>query len=357
MAPVVSGLAANPAFDSRVCVTAQHRSLLDQALDFFQIQPDYDLDLMRTNQSLSELTARILLGMKAVLQSFRPDWVLVQGDTTTALATALAASYKRIPIAHVEAGLRTGNRHSPWPEENNRRMIACLASLHFAPTEAARVNLMAEGHAAATIHVTGNTVIDALLATRSKLEANGTLRQELRSRFGFLDQQRHIILVTAHRRENWGDGLNNVCQALRQIAEREDVTIVYPAHPNPHVQEPASRLLTGHPRIHVIPPLTYPPFVYLMSQAHHIITDSGGIQEEAPALGKPVLIVRDTQERPEAVAAGTAELVGLDTNRIVAGATRLLDDEEAYRAMARAHNPFGDGHAATRIVALLQATH
>jgi UDP-N-acetylglucosamine 2-epimerase (non-hydrolysing) len=354
MAPVVRALAADPTFDSRVCVTAQHRQMLDQVLQLFEIQPDFDLDLMRPGQDLTDITANVLIGLRSVLSDFRPDLVLVHGDTTTTCAAALAAYYQRIAVGHVEAGLRTGNIYSPWPEEMNRRLTGNLTELHFAPTERARDNLLREGVNAERITVTGNTVIDALLDVVQRLRTDDGLRQGILSQFDFLNPARRLILVTGHRRENFGAGFERICEGLATLAQRPDVQIVYPVHLNPNVQEPVRRLLGAADSIHLIPPLDYLPFVALMDRADLLITDSGGVQEEAPSIGKPVLVMRDTTERPEAVEAGTVRLVGTDTAAIVREATRLLDDPDAYRTMSRAHNPYGDGQAASRILATLR---
>lgn len=356
MAPVVSALRARPGLEVQIAVTAQHRHMLDQVLELFGIMPDEDLDVMAPSQTLPDLFARILGGMSEVLARRRPHMVLVHGDTSTTLATALAAFYARIPVAHVEAGLRTGDMAAPWPEEANRRLTAPLASLHFAPTVRARANLLAEGIAAERVHVTGNTVVDALLEVTSQIDADPALRAALDARLPSLDLERRIVLVTGHRRENFGSGMEDICGALTDIADARDVQVVYPVHLNPNVQEPVKRLLGTHPRVHLIEPLDYLPFVRLMGRAHVILTDSGGIQEEAPSLGKPVLVMRDTTERPEAVDAGTVRLVGTDRDRIVREALRLLDaDPETHAAMARAHNPYGDGRAAVRIAEAVEA--
>ena len=353
MAPVVSALKATPGVETLVCVTAQHRQMLDQVLELFGLVPDDDLDVMAPGQSLPDLFARILTGMSGVLAARRPDLVLVHGDTSTTLATALAAFYARIPVGHVEAGLRTGDLQAPWPEEANRRLTAPLSSLHFAPTARSRDNLLAEGLPAAQVHVTGNTVIDALLSVVARIDADPALASSLASRFPFLDPSRKLVLVTGHRRENFGEGFEQMCRAIAELAARGDTQVVYPVHLNPNVQEPVKRILGGVAGVHLVEPLDYLPFVFLMSRAHLLLTDSGGIQEEAPSLGKPVLVMRDTTERPEAVEAGTVRLVGTDRARIVAEASRLLDDAAAHAAMARAHNPYGDGRAAARIAALV----
>jgi len=355
MAPVVHAIRSHPSLEALVVVTAQHREMLDQVLALFDIKPDADLDIMRPGQTLPDLTSRIIQGMTPVLHKLKPDMVLVHGDTTTTLATALAAFYARIPIGHVEAGLRTGNMQAPWPEEMNRRLTAPLCALHFAPTVGARDNLLREGISAETIHVTGNTVIDALLEVDRRLKTDPILSGSMHARFPFLDPSRKLLLVTGHRRENFGDGFERICLALAAIAERPDVQIVYPVHLNPNVQEPVRRLLSHLPNVHLIEPQDYLPFVFLMQQSYLILTDSGGIQEEAPSLGKPVLVMRDTTERPEAVAAGTVALVGTDRERIVKTASRLLDDHVAYEHMSQAHNPYGDGLAASRIAQSLGA--
>ncbi len=346
MAPVVKALAADPGIESRVCVTAQHREMLDQVLALFGIRPDVDLDLMQSGQDLTAITRRVLSGLQPVLKAEAPDLVLVHGDTTTTFAAALAAYYQKIPVGHVEAGLRTGNKYAPWPEEMNRRLAGAITTHHFAPTDRARDNLTAEGVDPASITVTGNTVIDALLEIVEQARAD----QRLLGAYPFLRSDKRLVLVTGHRRENFGTGFDNICRGLAELAGRDDVEIVYPVHLNPSVQRPVREILSGRSNVHLIEPLDYLPFVALMDRAHLIITDSGGVQEEAPSLGKPVLVMRETTERPEAVEAGTVRLVGADQRRIVFEASRLLDDESAYRAMSRAHNPYGDGLAAGRIV-------
>lgn len=351
MAPVLHALCARGDLRVGVCVSAQHRQMLDQVLALFDIVPDDDLDLMRPGQDLTGVTCGVLSGMQRILAARRPRMVLVHGDTSTTFSAALAAFYAGIEVGHVEAGLRTGNMRAPWPEEMNRRLTAPLTTLHFAPTPRARANLIMEGMAEASIEVTGNTVIDALLQVRERLRTDAVLDAEMRERFGFLSPSRRMVLVTGHRRENFGDGFEHICMALRELSEREDVEIVYPVHLNPNVQEPVKRILGDRGRVHLIEPQDYLPFVWLMDRATLLITDSGGIQEEAPSLGKPVLVMRDVTERPEAVEAGTVRLVGTDTARIVAAATALLDDEAAYKSMSRGHNPYGDGHASERIAA------
>lgn len=351
MAPVVEALRDDPRFDARVCITAQHREMLDQVLNLFDIVPDHDLNIMSPGQSLHEVTSRILTGLAPVLDAEKPDIVLVHGDTATTLAASLASYYAQIPVGHVEAGLRTGNMYSPWPEEGNRRVASALAKLHFAPTEKSRTNLMAENIAAESITVTGNTVIDALFLVRDRIDADHALSQELASRFSYLDPSKKLILVTGHRRESFGGGFERICRALRQISDSHpDTEIVYPVHLNPNVQDPVNRLLKGIENIHLIAPLDYLPFVFLMTRAHLILTDSGGIQEEAPSLGKPILVMRETTERPEAVDAGTVRLVGTDVELILSEVDRLMRDEAAYEEMSRAHNPYGDGRACARIL-------
>ena len=355
MAPLVKTLQAHLAFEVKVCVTAQHRHMLDQVLQLFDIQPDLDLNLMRPGQDLSDITSGVLLGLKPVLMQWRPDAVLVHGDTSTTFAASLAAFYQRIPVGHVEAGLRTGNLYSPWPEEANRKLTSVLAQWHFAPTATSRSNLLKEGVSSSAIHVTGNTVIDALLQVREKIVNSPQLRQQFDQNFSFLDPRKRLVLVTGHRRENFGDGFERICQALIRIAQNHaDVQVVYPVHLNPQVQEPVRRLLGDIGNIHLIEPLDYLPFVYLMDKSTLILTDSGGIQEEAPSLGKPVLVMRDTTERPEAVEAGTVRLVGTDVEKIATEASTLLTDAQAYQTMAFAHNPYGDGQACQRIA---QALH
>ncbi len=349
MAPVVESLEQAEGITLGVCVTAQHRHMLDQVLELFSIEPDFDLDVMAENQDLTQITTSVLAGLGPILASWKPDRILVHGDTTTTLAASLAGFYARVPVAHVEAGLRTGNRARPWPEEMNRVLTDTLADLFFAPTEAARRNLEAENIDQRRIVVTGNTVIDALLGVRARIENDAGLRERTERGLPALSPARRLIVVTGHRRENFGAGFERICQALGTLAGREDVEIVYPVHLNPRVQEPVLRLLGGKPNIHLIEPLDYLPFVYLMNRAYLIITDSGGIQEEAPSLGKPVLVMREETERPEAVEAGTVKLVGTDDRKIVSEAENLLDDEAAYAEMSQAHNPYGDGKASQRI--------
>ncbi len=353
MAPVVAELKLKFFGQVGVCVTAQHREMLDQALDLFEIVPEYDLNVMRPGQCLEDVTSNILISMRQVFDSFCPDMVLVHGDTTTAFAVSLAAFYKKIPVAHVEAGLRTGDIYSPWPEEINRRLVASIAIIHFAPTNQSRFNLINESIPSNSIHVTGNTVIDALFRVREMIGESQKLRNTLDKSFEFLDSKKRLILVTGHRRENFGSGFENIAAGLKQLCEREDVELIYPVHPNPEVKKSIHGLLGNKGNIHLINPLDYLPFVYLMNRAYMVITDSGGIQEEAPSLGKPVLVIRDTTERREAVDAKTVRLVGTDSKKIYREATKLLDDQIEYKLMANAHNPYGDGLASKRIVEVL----
>ena len=360
MAPLVHALQAEPeAFDVKVCVTAQHREMLDQVLRTFGIKPDIDLNLMKAEQDLFDVTSAVLLGMREVFAEQRPDAVLVHGDTTTTLATAMAGFYAGVPVGHVEAGLRTHDVYAPFPEEFNRQVASKVTRWHFAPTDLSRDNLLAEGVPASSISVTGNTVIDALHWVLGRIDVDtarkAALNQAMQAMLPFAWQQQRFVLITGHRRENFGGGFVQICEALRELALRfVDVHFVYPVHLNPNVQQPVRSLLAGLPNVHLIAPLDYEPFVYLLQHAHLILTDSGGIQEEAPSLGKPVLVMRDVTERPEAVKAGTVELVGADKDRIIAGVARLLEDSAHYQAMARKHNPYGDGLACQRIVDVLR---
>nr|WP_081475762.1 UDP-N-acetylglucosamine 2-epimerase (non-hydrolyzing) [Microbulbifer agarilyticus] len=357
MAPLVNLLRGDSRFDTKVCVTGQHREMLDQVLSLFEIEPDYDLDIMAPNQDLFQVTSRILLGMRDVLNDCKPDRVFVHGDTTTTLAASLSAYYCKIPVAHVEAGLRTDDIYSPWPEEMNRKLTGAIAEYHFAPTTLSRQNLLNESVSEEKITVTGNTIIDALIDVVRRIETDDKLSAELESQFPFLHPDKKIVLITGHRRENFGTGLENICHAIRELAARDDVQFVYPVHLNPRVQEPVNQMLSELDNVHLISPLTYLPFVYLMHRAHLILTDSGGIQEEAPSLGKPVLVMRDVTERPEGVRAGTVKLVGTDSAKIVAGVNTLLNDEFAYEAMSAAVNPYGDGFACEKILkGILHAT-
>jgi UDP-N-acetylglucosamine 2-epimerase (non-hydrolysing) len=354
MAPVVKVLRADSAFEAKVCVTAQHRQMLDQVLDIFALKPDFDLNLMKPGQDLTDISSNVLLGMREVYEQWMPDIVLVHGDTATTFAASLSAYYAKIKVGHVEAGLRTGNKYAPWPEEMNRRLTGAITDIHFAPTAKARGNLLREGVADSTTHVTGNTVIDALFEVVQRLREDAVLRSTFEARFNFIDSAKRLILVTGHRRENFGAGFENICHALAEIAARGDVQVVYPVHLNPNVQEPVKRILSNVPNVILLEPLDYLPFVYLMDRSTLLITDSGGVQEEAPSLGKPVLVMRDTTERPEAVDARTVKLVGTDKAKIISETNRLLDDPAAYEAMSRAHNPYGDGLAAIRIRDILK---
>lgn len=358
MAPLVLACKNAPdTFTTEVCVTAQHREMLDQVLKLFNIIPNYDLDIMKQGQDLYDITARVVIEMRAILEQSQPDVVLVHGDTTTSAMAALAAFYKKIPVAHIEAGLRTGDVYAPWPEEMNRMLTGRIAQYHFAPTQQARQNLINEGTSDKHIVVTGNTVIDALYLVIDKIDNNEILKQQILNNLKAQTRQKidfgsdKIILVTGHRRENFGDGFTNICKALKHIAENNpDFHIIYPVHLNPNVQKPVFGLLGNTPNIYLIKPLEYLTFVFLMSHSHLVITDSGGIQEEAPGLGKPVLVMRDTTERPEAVQAGTVKLVGTNAQKISAETNKLIHDTEYYTRMARAHNPYGDGLACKRII-------
>tara|TARA_R110001592_G_scaffold25190_2_gene96065 strand:- start:252 stop:1382 length:1131 start_codon:yes stop_codon:yes gene_type:complete len=359
MAPLVHALAADERFEAKVCVTAQHREMLDQVLELFEITPDYDLDLMQAGQTLNEVTARILLELKPVLQEFKPDVVLVHGDTATTFAASLAAYYEQIAVGHVEAGLRTGNIYSPWPEEGNRKLTGALTKYHFAPTDTSKNNLLAENYAPENIHVTGNTVIDALLMIKNRIDNDANLNRLLANNFPMLDdvvsaKEKKLILVTGHRRESFGGGFERICEALAITAKRyPNAQILYPMHLNPNVREPVNRILKNIDNIFLIEPQQYLPFIYLMNRAHIILTDSGGIQEEAPSLGKPVLVMRDTTERPEAVDAGTVKLVGTNVAVMTSAINELMDNEKAYQAMSFSHNPYGDGKACCNILNIL----
>lgn len=351
MAPLVHALANDSRFEAKVCVTAQHREMLDQVLELFKITPEYDLNLMKAGQTLPEVTSRILKELTPVLKEFKPDVVLVHGDTATTFAASLASYYEQIAVGHVEAGLRTGNIYSPWPEEGNRKLTGALTKFHFAPTDTSKANLLKENYADENIFVTGNTVIDALLLVKQQIEDDAELSNTLASQFPMLDESKKLILVTGHRRESFGGGFERICEALAQTAKAHpDTQILYPVHLNPNVQEPVKRILKNVDNVYLIEPQQYLPFVYLMNRSHIILTDSGGIQEEAPSLGKPVLVMRDTTERPEAVDAGTVKLVGTDVEKITSALNTLLNDDTAYKKMSRAHNPYGDGMAVKRII-------
>lgn len=354
MASLVKRLEKNKHAELRVCVTAQHREMLDQVLDLFAINPYYDLDLMKPNQTLYQITCEIITSIKTVIDDFRPDVIMVHGDTTTSFVAALAAYYEKIPIAHIEAGLRTADIYSPWPEEGNRKLTGALTSHHFAPTETAKSNLLREDFTENTITVTGNTVIDSLLWVTKKIDNNIIIQEKLSKDFSFLNVNKKLLLVTGHRRENFGVPFENICEALKAISIRNsDVEILYPVHMNPNVRKPVEKLLGGHDNIHLVSPQDYLPFVYLMQRAFLILTDSGGIQEEAPALGTPVLVMRDTTERPEAVKAGTVRLVGTNKQNIIHEVEILLSDKSHYEKMSCAINPYGDGNACERIETLI----
>lgn len=350
MIPLVKELSSRPEIDCKVCVTAQHREMLDQVLDLFDVVPDYDLNVMKPNQDLYSITSSILEKMKSVLLEAKPDIVLVHGDTTTTFAASLSAFYQQIPVGHVEAGLRTGDIYSPWPEEANRKLTSAITAIHFAPTNSSKENLLNEGVEKSNIVVTGNTVIDSLFLAKQKLETNIKISKELEEKFSYLDNSKKLILVTGHRRESFGDGFKNICIALKELVEQNaDIEILYPVHLNPNIQKPVNEYLGGTDRIYLIDPQEYLPFVYLMNRSTLIITDSGGVQEEAPSLGKPVLVTRDTTERPEAVEAGTVKLVGTDASKIVSEANELLKNPDSYERMSETINPYGDGLAVGRI--------
>ncbi|CAK9884448.1 MAG: UDP-N-acetylglucosamine 2-epimerase [Candidatus Erwinia impunctatus] len=350
MASVVSTLGNDERFESKICLTAQHRQMLDQALDIFDIKPDFDLNIMKDGQDLTDITVRILNGLKNVFQDYRPDYVLVHGDTTTTLSTVLACYYQQIKVGHVEAGLRTGNIYSPWPEEGNRKLTASLCNLHFAPTTSSADNLNREGVDSSSVFITGNTVIDSLFIAREKITRDADLQAEIASSFPFIDSARKIVLITGHRRESFGGGFERICSAIKALSLRfPEVDFVYPVHLNPNVLTIVNSMLSGQNNIHLIPPQTYLPFVYLMDASHLILTDSGGIQEEAPSLGKPVLVMRDTTERPEAIDAGTVRLVGTNSATIIDAVSDLLENESAYQKMSFSHNPYGDGTASQKI--------
>lgn len=353
MAPLVLRLAAEPDIDSIVCVTGQHRTMLRQVLDLFGIVADHDLDIMLPNQTLNGLSSRLFAAIEALLDNVKPDRVLVHGDTTTAMVAAVAAFHRRIPVAHVEAGLRTHDISQPWPEEMNRRFVDVVSDMLFAPTQASKENLDAE-RLSGRIFITGNTVIDALQLSTGKIASDDALRAQLDAQLPILSPEKKLLLVTGHRRENFGAGFENICSALSELSRRSDIQIVYPVHLNPNVRGPVLARLSHLSNVHLIEPLDYVQFVRLMQQAHVILTDSGGIQEEAPSLGKPVLVMRDVTERPEAIAAGTVKLVGTESARIISSVNALYDDEHMWHGFAKRHNPYGDGHASERIVAALK---
>lgn len=361
MAPLVKAFENEPTIESKVCVTAQHREMLDQVLDMFDIRPDYDLNIMKAGQDLFDVTTNVLLGLKDVLNDFSPDVVLVHGDTTTTSSASLASFYNKIKVGHVESGLRTGDMYSPWPEEANRQITGVLANYHFAPTTTSANNLLKENKNPKDIVVTGNTVIDALFLALDKIEKNDELKskiiESINSQYELKDDKK-IILVTGHRRENFGDGFINICEALKTIAlNNPDIDIVYPVHLNPNVQKPVKEILSNTSNVYLINPLQYEQFIYMMNKSYFIITDSGGVQEEAPSLGKPVLVMRDTTERPEAVEAGTVKLVGTNKESIINEAQKLIEDENEYNTMSKAHNPYGDGNACERIVEFIRTSH
>lgn len=349
MAPVVKACKARSELEVKVCVTAQHRQMLDQVMEIFGLTADFDLNVMAPNQTLGDVTCKVLKGMEGVFAQWKPDMILVQGDTTTVMAAALAAFYQKIAIGHVEAGLRTGNLYSPWPEEANRLLAGCLATQHYAPTPRSSENLLKENKDPSTVFITGNTVIDALYEAVKIMDADAALLEKLAAQFPFLDPTKRLVLVTGHRRENFGDGFINICNAIARVAARKDVQVVYPMHMNPNVRKPVTEILGNLDNVHLIEPLDYLSFLYMMRKSYLIMTDSGGVQEEAPSLGKPVIVMRDTTERPEAVDAGTVLLVGTETDAMASAAERLLDDAAFYDKMAHAVNPYGDGKAAVRI--------
>jgi len=358
MAPLVKAFEKEESIESKVCVTAQHREMLDQVLEMFDITPDYDLNLMKPGQDLYDITANVLLGLKDVLRDFKPDVVLVHGDTTTTSASSLASFYEKVKVGHVEAGLRTGDMYSPWPEEANRQITGVLANYHFAPTTTSENNLLKENKNKEDILVTGNTVIDALFLALDKIETNKELKNKILENINSqykINEDKKLILVTGHRRENFGQGFINICESLKTLANNNpDIDIVYPVHLNPNVQKPVKEILSDTPNVFLIEPLQYESFIYMMNKSYFIITDSGGVQEEAPSLGKPVLVMRDTTERPEAVEAGTVKLVGTNPESIINEAQKLLDDKIEYNAMSKAHNPYGDGNSCERIVEFIK---
>ena len=353
MAPVVKACKAREELEVKVCVTAQHRQMLDQVMEIFGLTADFDLNVMAPNQTLGDVTCKVLKGMEGVFAQWMPDIILVQGDTTTVMAAALAAFYHKIAIGHVEAGLRTGNLYSPWPEEANRLLAGCLATQHYAPTPRSAQNLLKENKNPAAVFTTGNTVIDALHEAVKIMDDNAELKAKLAAQFPFLDPAKRLVLVTGHRRENFGDGFIHICNAIKRVASRPDVQVVYPMHMNPNVRKPVNEILGGLTNVHLIEPLDYLSFLYMMRQSYLIMTDSGGVQEEAPSLGKPVIVMRDTTERPEAVDAGTVILAGTETEAMASAAEKLLDDKAFYDKMAQAVNPYGDGLAAKRIAEIV----
>ena len=355
MAPVLLELNKHQNIEHKICITGQHMEMLDQVLQLFEIEPDFNLRIMKEAQSLNDITTNILRGLDPILEQFCPDLILVHGDTATTLAASLSAFFRKIDIAHIEAGLRTGDLYSPWPEEANRRLTSVVSSLHFAPTEQAKINLRAENVSLDSITVTGNTVIDALLAVQKRIKSDLTLQQVIKSKYNQVNFDKKIILITGHRRENFGSGFQNICDAISRLSSTySDVEFIYPVHLNPNVREPVFNTLSGKKNIHLLPPLEYSEFVFLMMRSHIILTDSGGIQEEAPALGKPVLLMRDTTERPEAIDAGTTQLVGTNEDKIYAAVSALLENSALYEKMSSAVNPYGDGTAARQIICKLE---
>lgn len=354
MSPVVKAIENDDDLDSVVCVTAQQREMLDQVLSLFEIIPNYDLNLMTDNQSLDEITSRVIIGLKEIISEVNPDLVLVHGDTTTSMASALASFYQRVPVGHVESGLRTNDIFSPWPEELNRQITSRIAALNFAPTSISKQNLQHENISDESIFITGNTIIDALLSVTKKIRNDKNLKKQLDNSLPQILEHQKILLVTGHRRENFGQGFDNICQALIELADVKNLEIIYPVHLNPNVKGPVFERLSGHRSIHLIKPLDYLPFVRLMDRASIILTDSGGIQEEAPSLGKPVLVMREVTERPEAVDEGTVRLVGTNPSSIVSEVTNLLNSRKEYEMMSRAHNPYGDGMASSRIINIIK---
>lgn len=350
LAPLIKLVRSDSYFDVRICVTGQHKEMLQQVLSLFDLQPDTNLGIMEKSRNLSEITSNAILGLNTEIQTYKPDYVLVHGDTTTTFSASLAAFYANVPVGHIEAGLRTGNIQSPWPEEFNRRVTSLVASRHYCPTEQSQHNLVSEGVPKDSTKVTGNTVIDALLLTSKKIRSNRTLSESLREKFNYLDSKKRTILVTGHRRESFGSGFENLCHAIKTLSKRTDIQIVYPVHLNPNVQKPVSRILQNTKNVHLTNPMGYVEFIYLMMNSYLILTDSGGIQEEAPSLGKPVLVTRETTERPEGIDAGTVKLVGTNENAICTAVTSLLDDNAHYTKMSTAHNPYGDGTASEIII-------
>ena len=356
MAPLILELKSRNDFEVNVCVTGQHRQMLDQVMDLFNIEPDFDLDIMKPNQSLTSITSSILVGLDKVITDVDPDCILVHGDTSTTMTSSIAAYYHKVPVAHVEAGLRTSDKYSPWPEEMNRRITGAVSDIHFCPTALGKENLLRENVPDHQIHITGNTVIDALFHVVSSVKSDATIRKNMNKEFSYLDKSKKLLLVTGHRRENFGQGFENICKALKILSTKPDIEIVYPVHLNPNVQDPVTTLLSSLPNVHLVHPLDYLPFTYIMNEAEVILTDSGGVQEEAPSLGTPVLVMRDKTERPEGVESGTVKLVGTNIELIVESVTSLLEDEDLYKNMSQTKNPYGDGTASKQIAKILLDT-